>query len=239
MDMIGQYLISKDNGKLQIPYNEYTALVEKMEEAKRIEQVKSTVLANLQGYLDGQPAGDAAIAEEDITQTYESENTDGDPENVAAEKVSVEFSPEEPEGHTSIQSEEAVPVEVPPVKKDIEDHFNSRDGSGRLLNVFKQYYTCLNESCRGIVRVTLKDGICSLWNYDEWEEFAFIDVLDDELRIAVDARYTDDLSSLNICEVARLLAARRSLIAVQVGDLNKTMLGVLTRAFEEVGQTAG
>ena len=84
-----------------------------------------------------------------------------------------------------------------------------------------------------------KDGFCSLWNYDEWEEFAFIDIHEGQLRIAVDPRYTDSMSSLNLCEVPRLLSSRHNLICVQVDGLNNTMLQVLVKAFEEVGLTAG
>ena len=89
------------------------------------------------------------------------------------------------------------------------------------------------------VRVTMKDGFCSLWNYDEWEEFAYVDIFEGQLRIAVDPRYTDALSSLNLCEVPRLLSSRHNLICVQVDDLNNTVLQVLVKAFEEVGLTAG
>jgi len=78
--------------------------------------------------------------------------------------------------------------------------------------------------------------VCSLLNYDEWEEFAFVDIYENDLRFAVDPRYTNDLSALNFCEVSRLLASRRSLVSIQVGDLNKTMLGTLVKAFNEIGQ---
>jgi hypothetical protein len=214
--------------------------MEKMDESKKIMQVKSSVLADLQRYLEGHAALDEPSVDDNSLGGDEPADTSASSgQDDHHDKVSVEFSPEEPEGRTNAVSKEQPAAETPPIKKDIEDHFNARDASGRLLNVFKQYYTCLNETCHGTVRVTMKDGICSLWNYDEWEEFAFIDILDDELRIAVDTRYTNDLSSLDFCEVARLLAARRNLIAIQIGDLNKTMLGVLTKAFSEVGQAAG
>ena len=116
---------------------------------------------------------------------------------------------------------------------------NNVDESGRLLNVFRQYYTCLNDSCGSPVRVTMKDGICSLWNYDEWEEFAFVDIFEGNLRFAVDPRYTDELAALRLCEVPRLLSSRHNLVSVQMDDLNNTMLKVLTKAFSEVGMKAG
>ena len=84
----------------------------------------------------------------------------------------------------------------------------------------------------------MKDGFCSLWNYDEWEEFAFVDIYEGNLRFAVDPRYTNALSALSICQVPRLLSSRRNLVCAQVGDLNTTMLNVLVKAFEEVGITA-
>ena len=129
--------------------------------------------------------------------------------------------------------------EVPPIKQEIAEHFNKCDESGRIFNIFKQYYTCLNESCGGTVRVTMKDGFCSLWNYDEWEEFAWVDIYEDLLRIAIDPRYTDALKSLSLCEAPRLISTRRNVICVQVGDLNNTVLEVLAKAFSEVGMQVG
>jgi hypothetical protein len=129
-------------------------------------------------------------------------------------------------------------VEVPPIKKEISQHFNNMDTSGRLFNVFNQYYTFLNKACGGTVRVTIKDGFCSLWNYDEWEEFAFIDIFEGHLRIAVSPRCTDDLKALSLCEVPRLLSNRRNLICLLVDDLNNRVLDVLAKAFAEVGMLA-
>ncbi len=250
MDTMDKYLISKDNGKLQLPYDEYLALMNKMEEAHQIKKVKADVLEQLQAYLGGASTAQENTDRETAVHEPAAENPQTPTEESKGEKVSVEFSAEEPQGqdHPSENSDPSnraaaarkkTAAEIPPVKKEIEAHFNGQDGSGRLLNVFKQYYTCLNESCGGIVRVTMKDGVCSLWNYDEWEEFAFIDIHEGDLRISVDPRYTDTLTSLNVCEVPRLLASRRKLTAVQVGDLNKTMLSVLTKAFDEVGLAAG
>ena len=250
MNLNTQYLISKDNGKLQLPYGEYVSLMEKAEEASRVLKVKSEVLAGLQAYLDGQPATPEQAPEQTPEQSRENLDEDklpvDDKSGEPVEKVSVEFSAEsEEEAGPSSKKEKKqgsgagkAGVDIPSIKKEIAAHFNAHDESGRLFNVFKQYYTCLNESCGGTVRVTMKDGVCSFWNYDEWEEFAFVDILDGDLRFAVDPRYTDDLASLSFCEASRLLASRRSVVAIQLGDLNKTMLKVLAQAFNEVGMTA-
>ena len=243
-----QYLISKDNGKLQMPYADYVSLLERMEEAERVMQVKSDVLAELQSYLDGATGSRIPESKHTAGRTEKREKADADTAgDTGPGKVSVEFSASEeevsgaasPEDAPTGSSKQKSDREAPPIKKEIAAHFNAQDESGRLFNVFKQYYTCLNEACGGTVRVTMKDGVCSLLNYDEWEEFAYIDILKGELRFAVDPRYTDDLSKLSFCEVPRLLAARRKLVAIQLGDLNKTMLNVLARAFNEVGMTAG
>jgi len=161
-----------------------------------------------------------------------------------AEKVSIEFAPEEPaavaEQTPAVQARASFNADnLPPIKDDIAEHFNKMDDSGRIYNVFTQYYTCLNKGCGGTVRVTMKDGFCSFWNYDAWEEFAFVDVFENELRIAVDPRYTDALKALQLCEVPRLLSSRRNLICVKVDDLNQNILDVLVKAFDEVGTTAG
>ena len=162
-------------------------------------------------------------------------------ESPEAEKASVEFSSEEPElpKQQPVSNVRTDTTEVPPIKNEITEHFNKFDESGRLFNVFKQYYTCLNEACGGTVRVTMKDGFCSLWNYDEWEEFAFVDIFEGLLRIAIDPRYTDALKSLSLCEAPRLISSRRNVICVQIDDLNNTVLEVLTRAFSEVGMQVG
>jgi hypothetical protein len=246
MDKAAQYLISKDNGNLQIPYGEYIILMEKAEEAKRIRKVKDEVLAQLDAFLDG-----SSVAVADA-------NTNDKKESIASDAVQAADAEEMKEPAAPVKAETAPAaqpvaaektavakarvqssdIEVPPIKKEIEKHFNKVDESGRLLNVFRQYYTCLNDACGSTVRVTMKDGFCSLWNYDEWEEFAFVDIFEGNLRFAVDPRYTDALSSLSICAVPRLLSSRRNLVCVQVGDLNTTMLNVLVKAFEEVGMTA-
>ena len=247
------HLYAKDSEKLQIPYSEYQGLMDSVEEARRLNGIKTNVLANLKSFLNGgRVATDkpVAVAPEKPKPSEQSASKE-------SRKVSVEFSAEKPEqggaeeqkdakdpapaapaapeASTQIRSAE-LPADVPPIKNDICEHFNKVDVSGRLFNVFKQYYTCMNEACGGTVRVTIKDGFCSLWNYDEWEEFAFIDIFDNHLRIAIDPRYTDKLKSLKLCEVPRLLSSRHNLICVQVDDLNNTVLDVLSKAFREAGK---
>jgi len=228
------YLYANDSEKLQIPHDEYVILMEKVNEAQRLQQVKETVLAVLERLLDGETTVEA------VSESNPEEQPEPDPPREQApepEKVSVEFSAEETEPPTQqpVENARTEMSQVPLIKKEITEHFNKFDESGRLFNVFKQYYTCLNDACGGTVRVTMKDGFCSLWNYDEWEEFAFVDVFEGLLRIAIDPRYTDVLKSLNLCEVPRLISSRRNVICVKVDDLNNTVLDVLAKAFSEVG----
>lgn len=244
MSKINKCMVSKDSGMLQIPYKDYMALMQKVQEGLRLRQARDKVLADLGGFVSGGgqvdaiarkvseaigvPKGKPAVkkpAAEKKASVGSDAGTVKTPAAKAAEPVAA--------GRAAASG-----VEVPPIKKDISVHFNKLDESGRLFSVFKQYYTCLNDTCGGTVRVTMKDGFCSLWNYDEWEEFAFIDIFEGSLRIAVDPRYTDALQSMNFCEVPRLLSSRRSLVCVQVDDLSNTMLGVLVKAFQEVGLTA-
>jgi hypothetical protein len=172
---------------------------------------------------------------------------DDDAEETATKKVAIEFSPDDT-ANAKDPSESIDPVamrpsvsaeDLPPIKEDIARLFNSMDDSGRLFNVFTQYYIFLNDLCGSTVRVTMKDGVCSFWNYDAWEEFAFVDIFEDNLRIAVDPSHTDKLKALQICEVPRLLSMRRNLTCVKVDDLNKTVLDVLAKAFSEVEAAAG
>lgn len=235
MSIINKCLVSKESGTLQIPYADYMAIMAKVQEGLHMRQVRDEVVAGLQGFLSGEHSA------EEVAQKIEKARSD-----VAAPK---QERPEvvAPEGDKpqakKVQEANARPVakgiEIPPIKKDISGHFNKQDESGRLLSVFQQYYSCMNDSCGGTVRVTMKDGFCSLWNYDEWEEFAFVDIFEGALRIAVDPRYTDALQALSLCEVPRLLSSRRDLVCVKVDDLSNTMLEVLVKAFEEVGTTAG
>ena len=244
MDKASQYLISRDNGKLQITYEEYIVLMEKAEEAERIRRSIDEVLVDLEDFLG---RSSIVVAGEQIIDKKERvavEAVDAEEVKDPAETIKVEMTPEAPSGAAGKPAgakarDTSANVEVPPIKKGIEEHFNKLDASGRLLNVFRQYYTCLNDTCGSTVRVTIKDGFCSLWNYDEWEEFAFVDIFEGNLRFAVDPRYTDALSALSICEVPRLLSSRRNLVCVQLGDLNSTMLNILVKAFEEVGLAKG
>jgi hypothetical protein len=243
MDEAAQYLIATDNGNLQMPYGEYLALMEKVAESKRIRKVKDEVLANLETILDGTSKGTAEAKKNDkkssaafdaVQQVHAEEMME--PAEPVMEVTPPEVQPVEKEKPVVAKARlQSSNVEVPSIKKEIENHFNKFDESGRLLNVFRQYYTCLNDTCGSTVRVTMKDGFCSLWNYDEWEEFAFVDIFEGNLRFSVDPRYTDALSALNICEVPRLLSSRRKLVCVQMDDLNTTLLNVLAKAFEEVG----
>ncbi len=241
MDKAVQYLISKDNGNLQIPYEEYIVLMEKAEEAKRIRKGKDEVLANLEVFLN---RSSRVTAEEPTNENKESaaldvvETVETEEMKETGETIKAETKPVAGENPVAPKSRiKSSNVEVPPIKQEITEHFNKLGESSRLLNVFREYYTCLNDTCGSTVRVTLKDGFCSLWNYDEWEEFAFVDVFEGNLRFSVDPRYTDALSALSICEVPRLLSSRRNLVCVQVGDLNTTMLNILIKAFDEVGKT--
>ncbi len=237
---MNNYLYAKESEKLQIPYAEYIALMERVEDEKRVRDVRISVLADLQSFLGG---GEHAVpVNEPKPQAISKKTVTAEPEKTSeAEVVSVEFSAEHTESdktRNSAASHKRVTTEmpqIPSIKKDIIQHFNKHDGSGRLFNVFKQYYTCLNNSCGGTVRVTMKDGFCSLWNYDEWEEFAFVDIYEGQLRIALDPRYTDEMKTLNLCESPRLLSSRRNVICLQVDDLNNVALDVLIKAFNEVG----
>ncbi len=244
--MTGQnnHLYTDNTKTLQISFKEYTELVEKAKEGQHCMAIKEQVLNDLAGVF-GESL--ASCSKESLSPEPEIEKMSSPPP--ATEKVSVEYSANDPEPKAE-QEENPAPVvtvqkktkspegEAPPIKKDIAEHFNKVDGSGRLFNIFKQYYTCMNDSCTGPVRVTIKDGICSIWNYDEWEEFAFVDILDGSLRIGVNARYTEQLESLALCEVSRLLASRHSLVCVQADDLNQTVLNTLVTAFSEVGVAA-
>jgi hypothetical protein len=241
------HLYAKDSNSLQIPFAEYKGLIDSVEEGRRLNQIKTTVLGNLKNVfsMEGHREQSADPIQAEIRNTPETPLE-------GPETVSVEFSAQDEMEPVEIKEEVAqdssVPkmsrspssaVDVPPIKKDIAEHFNKLDSSGRLFNVFKQYYTCMNKACGGTVRVTIKDGFCSLWNYDEWDEFSFIDLFDNHLRIAVNSRYTEELKSLNLCEVPKLLASRGDLICVQVDDLNNTVLSVLSKAFNEVGKVSG
>ncbi len=244
MSNTNKNLISHDTGQLQIPYAEYVTLIEKVEEGLRLNQVKDAVLADLKLFEEGTPSAQTSSPAKPKAKKIAPKK----------EKVAVEFNADEsvveasnsadtsktPENSKASSKGRAAPVaiSIPPIKKDVSVHFNQLDESGRLFSVFKQYYTCLNDACGGTVRVTMKDGLCSFWNYDEWEEFAFIDILEGNLRISVDPRYTKALLSLNLCEVPRLLSSRRSMVSVLVDDLNNTMLDLLAKAFKEVGLPA-
>lgn len=244
MSKINKCMVSKDSGMLQIPYKDYMALMQKAQEGRQMREARDKVVASLSGFVSG--GGQInAIAQKVSAAIGIPKGKPAVQRPAAEKKVSVEFDAGKVEEPAPKAAEPvaggraaAAGVDVPPIKKDISVHFNKLDESGRLFSVFKQYYTCLNDTCGGTVRVTMKDGFCSLWNYDEWEEFAFIDIYEGALRIAVDPRYTDALQSLNLCEVPRLLSSRRSLVCAQVDDLSNTMLGVLVQAFQEVGITA-
>ncbi len=247
-------MVSKDTGTLQIPYGDYTAIMEKVEEGQQLNQIKESMIEYLQSYtLKGNADLEAVLAKVDAARTPASTpkaapapkatpaQPVSEPEPVVEQPKPVEVAKEAPvpaPATAPTPSKNKDGVEIPPIKKDISVHFNKLDESGRLFSVFKQYYACLNDTCGGTVRVTMKDGFCSLWNYDEWEEFAFVDIFEGQLRLAVDPRYTDALQSLNLCEVPRLLSSRRSLVCVQLDDLNNIMLDVLVKAFQEVGQPA-
>ncbi len=242
MKTVNRILVSKESGKLQIPYTDYVAIMEKVKEGKRMRLVKDQVFVSLQGFLGGKNhVADVSAKIENARTDLKKVDAKIPEEAAAKEKGSVEFDSDDTPAVEPASATRAVPdgVEVPPIKKDISAYFNKLDDSGRLFSVFKQYYACLNDACGGTVRVTMKDGICSLWNYDEWEEFAYIDMVEGMLRISVDPRYTDALESLNLCEVPRLLSSRHNLICVQVDGLNNKVLQVLVKAFEEVGLTAG
>lgn len=241
------HLYTDNTERLQIPYTEYVELIEKAEEGQRCLKIKEQVIANLTNAL-----GDSQSRQKNVSEPIapkqetppEKNDADSQPGKAADEPAEPTPAPaaedekkENPAAQESNAPKQAV-LDAPPLKKDIAAHFNNADGSGRLLNIFKQYYTCMNESCGGTVRVTIKDGISSIWNYDAWEEIAFVDIHEGRLRIGVNARYTEALKSLDLCEVPRLLARQHKLVCVQVDDLNQAILDVLVTAFDEVGTKA-
>ncbi len=239
MNIFNQYMVSKDTGTLQLPYGEYVELLERLEDAQRVLRVRKQVLEDLRNSL-------ARLGSENLELELpgpKNKKLAAGAEKQAPVAAKAKSEPAAKSAVSASGSSAAAAArpketsEVPPIKKEIASHFNSQDASGRLFNVFKQYYTIINEMCGGTIRVTLKDGVCSLWNYDAWEEFGYVDIFEGELRFAIDLRFTDKLSSLNVCEVPRLLSSRKNLICVKVGDLNNTMLDVLALAFKSVGIT--
>jgi hypothetical protein len=252
MSEVKKSLYAKGSGMLQIPYQDYLKLVEKVEQGRRIKQVKDVVLENLSRFLDGKhiepvEGSGSVTGQQKPTELpkVELEVTEQQETSVEVEIEEVEIAPAEDIVLPEVKEEEPSVVprkivnvdDVPPLKESIANHFNKLDESGRLFSVFKQYYTCLNDTCGGTVRVTFKDGFCSFWNYDAWEEFAYVDIHEEQLRIGLAERYTEDLKTLNLCEVPRLLASRYNLVCVQVDDLNKRILEVMTKAFSEAGVT--
>jgi hypothetical protein len=232
-----KYLYTQDSSVMQLSYTEYLSLQEKMKEATKIQELKEKILVRLQRMLNGNTAADPeALSEaECMPVRIESETETPNSDMSAADRPEATVAPVK----KTAEGARADISNVPPIKSEISDHFNRYDESGRLFNIFKQYYTCLNEACGGTVRVTMKDGICSLWNYDEWEEFAYVDIHEEMLRIAFNPRCTNSKKSLNLCESSRLVANRRNVISVQVGDLNQTVLEILTQAFSEVSMQVG
>jgi len=220
-------------------------LLEKANELQTLRHLKTEVVLGLQRALKTQiefkvpPRGGAKTAPKQVApEPQEKSPKQPEPKAEEPKKAAPPKAPPKPEPKAEPKKAAAEGIEIPPIKKDIAAHFNKVDESGRLFNVFKQYYACLNDTCGGTVRVTMKDGFCSLWNYDEWEEFAFVDMFEGQLRVSIDPRYKDALGSFEFCDVPRLLSSRRKLICVKVDDLNNTMLEVLVKAFEEVGMTA-
>jgi len=225
-----KYLFSKEKGCMQLPYSEYMVLMGKYQEGIELRRVRAEVLADL-AHIIGKKNVPSARPEKTA------------PPNKASElspKPSAADSRARPAGagRRAAQGGSEPAKAAPALKQDIQIHFNKLDASGRLLNVFQQYYTCLNASCGGTVRVTMKDGFCSIWNYDEWEEFAFMDIFKDQLRICLDPRYASSLKAVTACEVPVEFSRRRELFCVAVDHLNKTVLDVLTQAFHDVGQPA-
>jgi len=247
------YLYTENAQALQMPYADYETLVKQASEGVRLRELRKKVIADLSAVGGGK----APLLKEQAPAKAVKPVVSAQPKPVAKppepkpepiqESVPVAAKPtpaapkEKPTPAPAVKR--AAPASasvgnVPPIKKDIAAHFNKVDASGRLFNVFKQYYTCLNDACGGTVRVTIKDGICSIWNYDEWEEFAYVDIFDSRLRIGVNPHYTEQLKSLDLCEVPRLLARRHNLICVQADDLNQIILDVLITAFNEVSAIA-
>ena len=241
MKSSNEYMYTKDSNYLQISYAQYLALQEQVDEVAQIEKVKATVLADLLKFdADHKDAGASIDMLEKAVRA-----TPPKPPKAAAP---VEKEPEPAEEIPADDPEPVAPVKkkkeivsdvdmskVPAIKKDIIQHFKKVDDSGVLFDVFQEYYTDLNMLCNGMLRVTMKDGIYSLWNYDEWEEFAFVDVFKGQLRVSINPAYADNVKSLTQGEVPRLLASKHKLICVMINDVNDVMMDVLTKAFKEAG----
>ena len=256
--MKNDYMYTKDTNVLQISYAQYISLQNQYEEAQRTQKLAASVQSDLDRFLSGisaavlkeeypLPGGGVSPSAPASKPSAAAEPPKSSPPKSEAPASAPE--PEEKKETPAPKQEEAPPVskeaapakpkggavKIAPIKKEIVQHFEKVDGSGKLFEIFRDYYTLLNESCGGMMRVTMKDGICSLWNYDEWEEFAFVDLLEGKLRLSVPPKYAEMLKPLKQCEVPRLLARKRKLIGVEVEDLNELVLDVLEKAFREAG----
>jgi len=244
MSNLEKCLYAKQNGMLQIPYDEYVALADKVAEGLNLRRIGAETAHRLEAFLQGSPATAEAAGSPQAPPPARAAAPEVQGDGTDPAEPGPPVAPE-PANHPSAKTPKVSKAravnqgaDIPPIKKEITAHFNRLDDSGRLLNVFQQYYACLNDACGGTVRVTMKDGICSLWNYDEWEEFCFVDLHEGRLRFALDPRYADGLEPFESVEAPRLLSSRRNVVCALADDLNKTMLDVLAKAFEEAGLVA-
>ena len=175
MEKQKNYLFAHDSEQMQITYDEYVSLMSKAKEAERVQEITRGVATDLKALLAGGVAKGIAAAAAGQGTAVPVDAPEAAAEEVmkASAAASVGHSERAQGAENQPESESAVepvseqrPVakkrgevaDVPPIKHEISEHYNRLDGSGRLFNIFKQYYTCLNEMCGGTVRVTMKDG---------------------------------------------------------------------------------
>ena len=224
------FLYAKDANILQLTYAQYMKLRRQEEETERVMRTRERVLASLQELLHSLGAAGA------VEYKLPGEERGSSPVREAPSTGGEEAKRETPPAGEGTGVHSAAEKPVPPLKKNIVAHFSRVDASGRLFDLFKQYYAFLNDACGGMVRVTIKDGICSFWNYDAWEEFAFLDVVDGKLRISVPSRYAAALEGMERAEVPRLLARRRGdLTAVTTAEFRQDLAEIMAGAFREAG----
>ena len=246
------HLFERDSERLQITYDEYVKILEQTQKVRKIKLIGTDVMLELQHVasaltenLNAMPPRIEFDAPAQNEQSKPPPDEPAEPAQESAPEPTEEPSrkpAEEPPPRTEEPKRSPPPPahskakgkkkgKVPPIKKNVAQHFNRMDPSGNLYPLFVRYYNRLNEMCPGTVTVTMKDGICSFWNYDEWEEFAFVDVVEGGLRIALDPRYAEALGSHPQYEAPRLLANRRKLVSIIVTGLDDIALSALTRAF--------
>jgi hypothetical protein len=237
MNINVQFLCDHQGKKVlsELPYDEYMRLVSFTREAPllraRLKQITNMLEAQLSGadVLKEQPAAKSVrLPDIEMTARIAAPVADASPVIPAAA-----VSPQR-EVTPDVSSGEEHPVAVPPM---LLGFLSEQDPSQNCVRLIETCARKLSRLCGKRITLSLHKPYVCLWDFDEWQTFAFGEVVDGTLYLSVEKSTVQNAGSADVWIPPRGLY-KKPLVRLKVDEVTDSLLTQLKAALTSQIQSA-